>query len=233
MTVAELICVPWDYSHAYTPGDEPDDVEGIEWEDVYTPPGTEEFPVLDVRLTQKFPFSIPWDIGRLLGVFYAKPVAPKWSFDVPFGDVVYPIALDLGEYESIASISRWFFRISWVVFLLFVTNKIFNRGGNSLFRLLTSVPDDGGSGGIPVLEWLASGFVWFFGLMESWYESVLNRLPDSPFLVYQPDAQLLAVMPAVNWLIPVGDMITITAAWLSACAAVYAVIVILRWVKAL
>lgn len=124
----ELILVPWDSSHAYFPSDTPDDVEGIEWGDIYVPPEMEDFPSIDIRLTQKFPFSIPWDIGRLLSVFYAPPAPPRWQFDLPAGEFTYPIDINLGEYEKYANISRWFFRISWAVALMFLTFKVFGRG---------------------------------------------------------------------------------------------------------
>lgn len=97
---------------------------------------------------------------------------------------------------------------------------------------LSSAPEEP-SGGIPVLEWLASGLTWWFDLLAGWYDAIVKYLPDSPFLFVQPPPELVAVMPAINWLIPVGDMMTMTAAWLGCVGIVYAVIIALRWIKAL
>lgn len=72
-------------------------------------------PLLQVGqdLTTKFPFSIPWDLGRQLSVFDADPVAPFFAVDIPqffkFGSVIIPLKFDVDfqMFDLVAQICRW------------------------------------------------------------------------------------------------------------------------------
>ena len=71
----------------------------------------------------------------------------------------------------------------------------------------------------------------FNSLWTALGDVVLQLLPLSPF---QPYIQQLAGLPYLgylNWFFPIGDAITITAAWLTVIGTWYSWQVLLRWLK--
>lgn len=90
-------------------------------EPVVPPPpeaGTEEPDLRRIYnvITRRWPFSLPWDIAYLLGLVCADPVVPVWEFQLPeFMGENNKIQLDLGQYESIMKVVRWFevFGFAW------------------------------------------------------------------------------------------------------------------------
>ena len=70
-----------------------------------------------------------------------------------------------------------------------------------------------------LVNWLKSAFSWVIGL-----------LPDSPFKALDM-APIQAVLPYINWIIPVNFILTVTEAWLAAVAVYYIYSVIMRWIK--
>ncbi|MFD3274583.1 hypothetical protein ACE3MS_31305 [Paenibacillus dendritiformis] len=69
--------------------------------------------------TNKFPFSIPWDIKRQLDVFNVAPQAPVFSIDKPdflkIAGHTYPLKMkiDLSSFDVVAAITRWFLIIAF------------------------------------------------------------------------------------------------------------------------
>lgn len=80
-------------------------------------------------ITDKFPFSLPFDIHRTFTLLAADPEAPKFTFPIEMEGVFsYKIVVDLSEYEWIASVVRWFLFIIFVIGLILATNKLIGRG---------------------------------------------------------------------------------------------------------
>lgn len=83
---------------------------------------------LGALLTTRFPFSIPWDFGRIFGLFVADPQPPRWEFDLipidSLSGVDTTITLDLGDYPIVGQISRWFCIIDLCIGLCYVTKRL-------------------------------------------------------------------------------------------------------------
>ena len=77
-------------------------------------------PLASSGITEKFPFSLPWDLGRLLGIFDVQPTAPIFKFPI----LGQSLVIDLTIFDEWASIGRFFVSISYVVFLIFITTKL-------------------------------------------------------------------------------------------------------------
>lgn len=74
----------------------------------------------------KFPFCIPWDLKQGVSQLLAPAEAP--TFDIPFKNarlgINENIHIDLNEYDTVASVSRWFFSACWVIILIMLTKKM-------------------------------------------------------------------------------------------------------------
>lgn len=87
-----------------------------------------ELPDFSVGVTDRFPFSLPWDLYRLVAVFNVEPVRPEFTWDF-WGDgtvtaeIVLPEALD-----GLASVWRSLFLIGWGVALMFATRRFMGGG---------------------------------------------------------------------------------------------------------
>lgn len=86
-------------------------------------------PIVDVSKT-RFPFSIPWDLQRVVELVSAPPEVPKFSipFKVPNMGLDYSLDIDLKDWESMAKISRAFFTIMFVIALMGITTKFIGKG---------------------------------------------------------------------------------------------------------
>ena len=86
-------------------------------------------PIVDVSKT-RFPFSIPWDLQRVVELVSAPPEVPKFSipFKVPNMGLDYSLDIDLKDWESMAKISRAFFTIMFVIVLMGITTKFIGKG---------------------------------------------------------------------------------------------------------
>lgn len=86
----------------------------------------EEFKTLDfsplqnIGLSEKFPFSLPWDLKNSVVALTSNPEAPV--FDVPIVSEV--ITLDFSEFESWASIIRVFTTLIFVIALIILTRRL-------------------------------------------------------------------------------------------------------------
>jgi len=63
--------------------------------------------------------------------------------------------------------------------------------------------------------------------------TVLSALPDSPFVMLARNANINAVLGAVNYFIPISFMIATMQTWLVAIGIFYVWQMLLRWVKAI
>lgn len=72
------------------------------------------------NINEKFPFSLPWDIGRLIEKFDIEPKAP--IFKVPI--FTSEIELDLTIFDEWANIVRFFVLIGFVLSLILISTKL-------------------------------------------------------------------------------------------------------------
>ena len=81
-----------------------------------------------IKVTDIFPFCIPFDIYRFFSCLAADPVAP--SFTIPlivensFGIPEYSVEIDFSKFDSVAAILRKMELLGFCVGLAFVTNKL-------------------------------------------------------------------------------------------------------------
>lgn len=81
-----------------------------------------------IKVTDIFPFCIPFDIYRFFSCLAADPVAP--SFTIPlivensFGIPEYSVEIDFSKFDSVAAILRKIELLGFCVGLAFVTNKL-------------------------------------------------------------------------------------------------------------
>ena len=105
--------------------------ESPPWEEA--PPTTQNKPrentnrmKLSAIWLSKFPFCIPWDLKQGVSQLLAPAEAP--TFDIPFKNarlnIDETIHIDFSQYESVASVSRWFFSACWVIILIMLTKKM-------------------------------------------------------------------------------------------------------------
>ena len=107
--------------------DVPDvDVPGANDPDVIFPPfpsfgnSLDFSPMYLTNINEKFPFSLPWDIGRLIDKFVVEPKAP--IFKVPI--VTSEIELDLTIFDEWANIGRFFVLIGFALSLILISTKL-------------------------------------------------------------------------------------------------------------
>lgn len=94
-------------------------------------------PSIATIITQKFPFSIPWDVVRGIKLLAAPSEAPKWSVDFmkPIehrvgswkGDTT--VTLDMADYPLIGQVCRWCFTVGFCILLAAGTKKLSWIGG--------------------------------------------------------------------------------------------------------
>ncbi len=70
-------------------------------------------------------------------------------------------------------------------------------------------------------------------ILNKFLSAVLKLLPTSPFVAFLDACSDLPYLGWLNWFLPVGQMIAIGEAWLTAIGLFYAYSVILRWVRAI
>lgn len=77
-------------------------------------------PLEATGITDKFPFSLPWDIQRILGIFNVEPKAPV--FNVPI--VTEKVKIDLTEFDDWAVIVRFFVFVGFIISLIMISTKL-------------------------------------------------------------------------------------------------------------
>lgn len=76
-------------------------------------------PITSVSLTDKFPFSLPWDLKKSISMLASEGKAPVW--EIPL--VTETIIIDMGEFEEIASIARIFNTLLFIIILIILTRR--------------------------------------------------------------------------------------------------------------
>lgn len=94
-------------------------------------PGVTPLPDMDaadykVELTGVFPFCIPFDFVALLKTLDAAPRAPCFTFPVVIPALNYreDVKLDLSIFDDVAKVIRLCEKVSFILFLMFVTSKV-------------------------------------------------------------------------------------------------------------
>ncbi len=79
-----------------------------------------------VELTAVFPFCIPFDFIALLEALAAEPRAPCFTFPVVIPALNYreDVKLDLAVFDDVAGVIRLCEKVSFILFLMFVTSKV-------------------------------------------------------------------------------------------------------------
>lgn len=83
-----------------------------------------DFSPLNVPITKKFPFCIPWDLRDAVVSFSAPPVPPVFTFSLTFFGDEYPIVWDFAIFDEFAEITRFFVLIGFVVGLILATRGL-------------------------------------------------------------------------------------------------------------
>ncbi len=116
------------------PGPKPDPDPGTDPDPRPDPdPDPEPVPLPDmdaadykVELTGVFPFCIPFDFIALLRTLDAEPRAPCFTFPVVIPALNYreDVKLDLSIFDDVAAVIRLCGKVSFILFLMFVTSKV-------------------------------------------------------------------------------------------------------------
>lgn len=81
-----------------------------------------------IKVTDIFPFCIPFDIYRFFSCLAADPVAPKFTIPVitenSFGIPEYSIEIDFAMFDTVAAVLRKMELLGFCVGLAFATNKL-------------------------------------------------------------------------------------------------------------
>lgn len=70
-----------------------------------------------------FPFCLPYDLIKFLGVLAAEPQTPKFSFDYDLFGYKGTVDIDLEEFNGVASVCRTMFNLVFIIGLIFITRK--------------------------------------------------------------------------------------------------------------
>ncbi|HBF0287497.1 TPA: hypothetical protein ACHSYA_003792 [Clostridioides difficile] len=81
-------------------------------------------PLVDAmsNFKDKFPFSLPWDLGRIFQTFDVTPKAPVWEVTL----ISAKFTIDMTIFEKFFDISRFFIYLSFLVSLIFISVKLKN-----------------------------------------------------------------------------------------------------------
>lgn len=85
---------------------------------------TIDFSPLNVPVTKKFPFSIPFDLARMFENLSAGGQPPKWDINLVFMDYSETVTIDLARFEKWAEITRFFVFIGFNIGLILVTRNL-------------------------------------------------------------------------------------------------------------
>ena len=81
--------------------------------------------MLPSTITEKFPFSIPFDIARCLRLFNTNSrEAPRWECDLTYGNNTSHIVLDLSVFDNVAALIRPIEFIAFLVGLAYATRYL-------------------------------------------------------------------------------------------------------------
>lgn len=72
-------------------------------------------------IKEKFPFSLPWDVKRIIGEIEDVPEIPRWTVNIKGSELV----IDFAVFEPLAKIVRWAVVIMFVIGLIKLYMMIF------------------------------------------------------------------------------------------------------------
>ena len=86
------------------------------------------------KAKDKFPTSIPWDISLVLNSMSAEPKNPKFSLPIKIESFkineTIDIDLSTDEWEKLAKTCRYILSITFILFLIHLSRKLFSNGGD-------------------------------------------------------------------------------------------------------
>lgn len=86
------------------------------------------------KAKDKFPTSIPWDISLVLNSMSAEPQNPKFSLPIKIESfkINETIDIDLSteEWEKLAKTCRYILSVTFILFLIHLSRKLFSSGGD-------------------------------------------------------------------------------------------------------
>lgn len=96
--------------------------------DIKDMPDTEDLE-LPAIITNKFPFSIPWDIKRAIECLVSAPEVPKFilPFQIDSVGINEQVEIDLSDFEAVAAICRWFSTLSVCFGLILATRRLIGQ----------------------------------------------------------------------------------------------------------
>ncbi|EJF40885.1 hypothetical protein HMPREF1141_1102 [Clostridium sp. MSTE9] len=80
-------------------------------------------------ITNKFPFSIPWDLYNSVRILVAPAAAPKWVLPLRFDKlgVNTSITIDMAQFDGLAALSRWGLSLLFIISLIILSSKLVKR----------------------------------------------------------------------------------------------------------
>ena len=82
-------------------------------------------------LTDRFPFSIPWDMAALVTLLSAEPQAPvfKLPITIDSAGIEEYMEIDMSQFEYLSTLMRGILSILYAYGILNMTTKVINTGG--------------------------------------------------------------------------------------------------------
>ena len=86
------------------------------------------------KAKDKFPTSIPWDISLVLNSMSAEPKNPKFLLPIKIESFkineTIDIDLSTDEWEKLAKTCRYILSVTFILFLIHLSRKLFSNGGD-------------------------------------------------------------------------------------------------------
>lgn len=86
------------------------------------------------KAKDKFPTSIPWDIALVLNSMSAEPEQLKFSLPIKIDSFKINETIDIdlssAEWEKLATTCRYILSITFILFLIHLSRKLFSNGGD-------------------------------------------------------------------------------------------------------
>ena len=86
------------------------------------------------KAKDKFPTSIPWDISLVLNSMSVEPKNPKFSLPIKIESFkineTIDIDLSTDEWEKLAKTCRYILSVTFILFLIHLSRKLFSNGGD-------------------------------------------------------------------------------------------------------
>lgn len=81
---------------------------------------------IGTAIVSKFPFCVPFDLIKAVQTLSSDPVVPDFDvkIKIPSLKQTYSIKIDFNQFETMAVVSRWFFRLLFILSLILITRKL-------------------------------------------------------------------------------------------------------------